>query len=111
MTFHVPVCVDILRVVFFVAADLDLFESPLRQDHIGSFKVTPEVYMLEPQPGRQRVDFFKVTFASSLDIVHDLNLPMVLHIANSFISVTRHLVVEFGDGSWNWVGVQVSRCR
>ena len=43
MTFHIPVRVDILRVVLLIATNLDLFEPPLRQDCVGGSKVTPQV--------------------------------------------------------------------
>ena len=56
------------------------------------------------------MDFFKIAFAPPLDVVHYLNFPVVLHITNRFVSVTRHFVVEFGDGGGDWVRVQVSRC-
>jgi len=105
MTFHVPVSVNILRVVLFVAANLDLFESPLRQDRICSSQITPKMHVSEPQPGCQRVNFFEGTFASPFDIVHNLNPPMVLHITNRVVTVTRHLMVEFGDGGRDRMGV------
>lgn len=47
MTFDVPVSVNIFTVVLLVAADLDLFEPPLRQDRVRSSKVTPQVRMPE----------------------------------------------------------------
>ena len=101
---------DIFRVVLLFAANLDLFESPLRQDRISSPQVTPEMHVPEPQPGRQRMNFLKVAFASPVDVVHDLDLPMILYVTNRLVSVAGYFVVEFGDGSWDRVGVQVSRC-
>lgn len=62
----------------------------------------------EAQPGRQRVNSLEIAFAPSFNIVHNLDLPMILHVANRIISVAGHLVAEFCNWSWDWVGVQIS---
>ena len=93
MTFHVPVRVYIIRLVLFITANFDLFETPLRQNCICGAKVTPKSVMAEAQTSSQGMYPVDSVFASPYDIVYYFNTPVVVHIADCGISVARYLVV------------------
>jgi uncharacterized membrane protein (UPF0136 family) len=87
---NVPVRVHILRVVFLLAGDLNLFETPLRQIDVGSAEVASKDLVLEPEPGSQRVD--PVNLVSTLDVIDHLDHPVILFISNGSVSITGHFV-------------------
>ena len=106
MTLHIPICMNILRVVLLVTADLDLLEAPLRQNRIGRTKVTPKQPMTEPQPCRKRMD---AVHMRAFDIIYDLDLPIIPCVSNTRVAIAGYFVVEFRDGRENGVRVEVPR--
>jgi len=83
----------IRRIILLITANLDLLETPLRQNRIRRSKVTPQVLMLKPQPRRERM---YLVHLGPFDIVHNLDLPVIMVVPNRLVPVTRHLVVELG---------------
>lgn len=106
MTLHIPVRMYVLRIVLLIAADLDLFISPLWENRVRSTKVTSKLFMAEPQPRRERMYTINL-FA--LDIIHDLDLPIIAYISNSRVAVAGNFIVELRDGREDGVGVEVTR--
>ena len=95
MTLHIPIRMRILRIILLITANLNLLEPPLRQDRIRRSEVTPQVVMLEPQPGRQRM---YPVHLGPFQIVHNLDSPIIMVVPNRFVPITRHLIVELGHG-------------
>ncbi len=106
MAFHVPICVHILWVILLIATDLNLFETPLRQDGIRRSKITSKNLVTESHTSSEGMD--AINFVALLDIVNDLDGPVIVVIADSGVTVARDFMVEFGDGRRNLVGVQVT---
>jgi hypothetical protein len=46
-----------------------------------------------------------------LDIIHNLNDPIIVIIPNRRVTITRHLVIELRDRRGDGVRVQVTRRR
>ena len=107
----VPVGVNVVDVVLLVARDLDLLESPLRENSVGRSNVASRVLMSEPQSSRQRVDLLDVLLLSLSRIVDDLDDPVVVRVSDGSVPVARDLVVELADGSGDGMRVEVSSCR
>lgn len=105
MSLNIPVGVGIAGVVLLGAGNLDLLETPLRQVHVTSSEVASKNFMLETEGGGESADLAAVTRGSVAD---DLNLPVVLFVTNSQVTVAGNLLVASGDGSSNVVGVQVA---
>lgn len=99
------------RVVRLVARDLDLLESPLRQDGVRGAKVAARVKMPEPHPRRQRVDPIHLAPRSPQQIVDDLDDPIIVRVPDRRVPVRADLVVELGDGSGDAVRVEVPAGR
>ena len=76
MRLDVPVGVDVLRVVFLVAADLDLLETPLGQDGVRSAEVAAGRPVAETETGRERVDAVVLVLRAAVDVVDDLDDPV-----------------------------------
>ena len=94
MTLHIPIRMRILRIILLITANLNLLEPPLRQNRIRRSEVTPKVLMLEPQPRRQRM---YPVHLGPFQIVHNLDLPVIMVVSDRFVTVTRHFVIELGN--------------
>ena len=105
MGLNVPVSVSVTRVVILGAGNFDLSETPLRKVDIAGAKVATHNWVLETESGRQGADPASVTRGN---IPYDLNLPVVLVVANSEIAVARNLLVRFGNRSRDLVRVKVT---
>lgn len=84
MSLYVPVSIDILWVVGFVAGDFDLFKAPLWQIDISSSEVASQDSMLQSERSRQSSDFGSVARRHILDNLHG---PVILLVPNSSVSV------------------------
>ena len=93
MALDVPVGMCIRGVVFLVAADLNLFETPLWQYGICSFQVAIQQLVTEPHASRQGVNLLDLGTLALLQIVHNFHNPVVLLVANRLITITGDFVV------------------
>lgn len=100
----------ITRIILLNAADLDLFETPLRQDRVRGGQITSKRLVSEPQSGRQRMHASDMRTAALTDIVHDFNHPIIIHVSDRPITITRDFMIEFGNRRRDRVGVEVP-CR
>lgn len=97
--------VGILRVVLGRAGDLNLLETPLRKVSVASAEVAAEGRVLEAERSSQSADTATVARSSVTD---DLNLPVVLVVANSQITVRGNLAVSLCHRGSNLVRVEVA---
>ena len=104
----VPVRVDVARVVLLLAAHLDLLEAPLRQDRVRRAQVAARCLVAESQAGRQRVDPLVLVLGAAVDVVDDLDNPVILVVADSRVAVARHLIVKLRHRRRDGVRVQVT---
>jgi hypothetical protein len=103
--FDVPVRMGIKRVILLITADLHLFVTPLGKDSVRCAKVTSYHLMTEPQAGGKSMNAIDLAFPAQLEIIHDLDHPIIVIIAYGGVAVARNFVVELCDGCRNWVGV------
>lgn len=105
MGLNVPVGVSVAGLVILGAGDFNLLETPLRQVDIASAKVATQDLMLQAKCRSQSPDLAPIPRSSIAD---NLNLPVILFITNSGISVRRNLPIGLGEGSGNLVRVKVA---
>ena len=109
MALDVPVRMRVSGVVLLLAADLDLLEAPLRQDGVRSAQVASQHLVAESHASSQRMDVLNLL--SSLQVVHDLDDPVVLFVADGRVTVARNFVVQLRDRGGDGVGVQIASRR
>jgi len=102
---NVPVRVDISGLVLFDTGSLNLFETPLRQVDISSTEVASEIHMLQPESGCQGADLRIIPRGS---IPHNFDLPVILGITHSSISIARDFPVSLGNGSGDLMRMKVT---
>lgn len=90
MSLNVPVGVSVARVVLLGASNLDLLETPLRQVHVTGSEVATKNLMLKTEGSGESANLATVTRSRVAD---DLNLPVVLLVTNSQVTVTGNLLV------------------
>jgi hypothetical protein len=105
VSLNIPVGVGVARVVLLGASNLDLLETPLRQVHVAGSEITAKNLMLETESGGESSDLATVTRGR---VANNLDLPVVLFVTNSQVTVAGNLLVASCDGSSNVVGVQVA---
>ena len=105
VTFYVPICVHILGTDILLARDLDLFEAPLWQNRIISPEITSKHLMLKTHPRRQRVDPMNLFLLPLLNIINDLDYPVIIDVTDGHIAIRRYLIIELGDRCRNDVRV------
>ena len=103
MALDVPEGMDVRRVVLLLAADLDLLETPLREHSVRRAEITARGPVAEAQAGRERVDAFVLVLGATVDVIDDLDDPVVLVVADGRVTVARHFVVELGNRRWDRV--------
>ena len=81
----------VARAVLLVATDFDLLETPLRQDGVRSAQVASQHLVAESHANSQHMDVLH--FLSSLQVVHYVDNPVVLFVANGRVIVARNFVV------------------
>jgi len=106
MTLDIPVRVGIFGVVLLFTSNLDLLETPLRQDSICSSQIAAQCLMLEAQTCRQRVD--PVDLLATVDIVYNFDLPVIMPVANGVIAIARNLIGGLGHRGSDVVRVKVA---
>ena len=99
MAFYVPPGMNIARIVVLDTRYFNLLESPLRKDGICRTKVTSKLLVAETHSSCQRIDTIDMALASSLQIVHNFNAPVVMIVPDGRISVTRYFIVQLRDRS------------
>lgn len=67
--------------------------------------------MLEPDPSSQAADIRDILPASEHGVIHNLNYPVVLLVANGGIAVPTDFVVELRHGRRDGVGMDVASSR
>lgn len=87
MTLYVPIGVHILGADILLARDFDLFETPLWQNCIIGPEITSKHLMLKTHSGRQRMDPLNLVLPSLLDIIHDLDYPVIMDITDRRIAI------------------------
>ena len=102
---NVPVSVGVAGVVLLGAGNLNLLETPLREVDVASSKVAAKNLVLETESSGKSPDPAAVARSSIPD---NLNLPMILVVTNSQVTVRRNLLVASSDGGSNVVRVQVA---
>lgn len=105
MGLHVPVCVGIPGVVVLGASDLDLLETPLGQVGVAGSQIATKRCVLETERRGESADSATVSRSS---IANDFNLPVVLVVTNSQVTVGRHLIILLPHGGSDRVGVEVA---
>lgn len=85
VSLDIPVGVNILGVVGFVASDFNLLETPLRQVDVTSTKVASQYGMLESEGSGQGSDLGSIVRGNILNNFHG---PVILFISNSCVSIT-----------------------
>jgi hypothetical protein len=105
MCLNVPVRVRISGLVLLGARNLNLLEAPLGKIDVAGAQIASEYLMLQPEGRRKSTDLAIIPRSS---VVDDLNLPVVLLIANRHVTVAGHFLVGLGDRSGDLVGVEVA---
>ena len=107
----VPVRVDVARVVLLVARHLDLLEAPLRQHRVRRAQVASGGLMPKPEARGQGVDPLVLVLGAAVDVIDNLNHPVVLVVADCGVAIARHFVVELRHRRRDRVRVQVTGGR
>lgn len=97
--------VSVSGVVVLGASDFDLLETPLRKIGVSSAEVAAQDLVFQSESGIQSPDLAAVTRSSVSD---NLNLPVILLVTDSQVTVRRDLLVTTGDGGGNVVRVEVA---
>nr|POE53354.1 hypothetical protein CFP56_28576 [Quercus suber] len=100
----ISLCSHITGVVRLDTGRLDLLETPLRQIHVAGTEIAVHGWRLQTERSGQGADF--ATIVGS-DVTDNLDLPMVLVVANGCVAITRDLVVRLCDRCRDLVGVQI----
>jgi hypothetical protein len=95
MALNVPESMNIIRADILLTRYFDLLETPLRQYGVISAKVTSKYMVTQPHPRGQRLNGVNLIFAALLDIVYNLNAPIIMDIADGLVAIARHFIVEF----------------
>jgi hypothetical protein len=111
MTLHVPMRVGIRFIVLLVARHFDLLEPPLGQHRVGRSQITSQCLVPKPQSSRQRMDPIDFLPPSPVQVIHDLNDPVVVIVPNCPVPVAAHFVVALCHWRNDGVRVQVPACR
>jgi len=90
VSFNGPVGVSVARVVLLGASNLDLLETPLRQVHVTGSEVAAKNLMLKTEGSGESANLATVARSRVTD---NLNLPVVLLVTNSQVTVTGNLLV------------------
>ena len=106
---NVPVRMRVLRVVLLITADLDLLETPLRQDCVRSTKIATKRLVTETHASRERVH--AVGLRPRFKVINDFDNPVVLLVADGRVAIARDFVVQLRDGRRDGVRVQVAGGR
>lgn len=101
----VPMGVDIARPVLLDTSGLNLLETPLRQVDVASTEVAVKLGVLQAERSNQRPHLGVV---SGRSIIDNLDLPVVLGVPNSEVTVTGNFPVSLGDRSGDLVRVEVA---
>ena len=64
--------------------------------------------MFDPQTSRERMN--PINVGASIEIIHDFNSPIIMLIANRFVSITRNFIVQFRNRRQNSMRMEVT-CR
>ena len=83
----VPVRMGVTRIVLLITADLDLLEPPLWKDGVCRTEVAAENMVTEAQTGRERMDPLHLIFLAHLDIINDLDDPVVMMITDGRVAI------------------------
>jgi len=102
---NVPVGVGITGLILLSAGHLDLLETPLGKVDIAGTEVASEDLVLQAESRGKGPNLAAIPGGSVAD---NLNLPVVLGIANSEVSVGGDFLVGLGDGGSDLVRVQVA---
>ena len=105
---NVPVRIDIVWIVLLVTADFNLLETPLWEIDICRSKITTQSFMSEAKPCSQRMNTVNIILSASFQVVNNFNLPVIMEISDSRISITRNLVMKFSNRSRNVMRVKIA---
>jgi hypothetical protein len=105
VSLDVPVSISVTRVVLLVASNLNLLETPLRKVDIASSKIAVQRGVPEAESSGQSANLAAITRCRIPD---NFNLPVILFISNSEVTVAGNFAVRLGNGSINVVRVQVA---
>lgn len=98
-------CIGIPGVIVLGASDLNLLETPLGQVGVAGSQIATKRYVLETE---RRCESANSATVSRSSIANDFNLPVILVVTNSQVTVGRHLVVLLPHGGSDRVGVEVA---
>ena len=107
MTFNVPPGVCVAWVVFLCTRYFNLLETPLWEIDICRSKITTQSFMPEAKPCSQRMNTVNIILSASFQVVNNFNLPVIMEISDSRISITRNLVMKFSNRSRNVMRVKI----
>lgn len=99
------VSVGVPRLVLLGAGNFDLLETPLWEVDVASPQVAAQNLVLQSERRSKRPDIAVVTGSS---VINDLDLPVVLVIADSQIAIARYLLVGLRHRGRDLVGVEVA---
>lgn len=105
MSLNVPVGVCVTGVVLLGASNLNLLETPLRKVDVTSSEVAAQDLMLETESSSKSPDLAAVTRSR---ITNNLNLPVVLVVTNSQVTVAGNFLMASGYRGSDVMRVQVA---
>jgi hypothetical protein len=105
VSLDVPVGVRVTGVVLLRAGNFDLLETPLRQVLVTSTEVAAKSLVLKTESSSKGSDSAAI---ARCGVTHNLNLPVILVVANSNVAVARNLLIRLGHRGGNIVGVKVT---
>jgi hypothetical protein len=105
VSLNVPVGVSIAGVVVLGAGNLNLLETPLREVRVASSQVAAHDLVLETEGGCKSAELAVITGGS---ISHNLDLPVILVVTNSQVTIARNFLLTTAHGSGDIVRVEVA---
>jgi hypothetical protein len=105
VSLNVPVGVSVTGVVLLGASNLDLLETPLGEVDVASSEIAAKDLMLETESSGKGSDLAAIPRSRIAD---NLNLPVVLVVTNSQVTVAGNFLVASGHRGSDVVRVQIA---
>lgn len=81
MTLYIPPSLRVTDVVLLIATDLNLLETPSRQDLVTRTEIASELNVSEPQLGGKAPDFADSFFFPEYKVIDDFDHPVISEVA------------------------------
>jgi hypothetical protein len=99
------VSISVTRLVLLGAGNLNLLETPLRKVDVASAEVAAENLVLKTERCSEGT---KLAVVAGGSVADNLDLPVILGIADSHVTVARNFFIALGDGSRDIMRVEVT---